>query len=129
MLSFHIDRANMKKWKELAEQTREAVEEELRIDVNKRRDSLIQIGEEDSDDNEKSDITKLRESILEEVESIGSGTDDGNPKKSGLNESGNKFEDVSGKNGDDTYDDLQDSVSTDEEVRELVKDLHSWFYR
>ena len=119
----------MKKWKELAEQTREAVEEELRIDVNKRRDSLIQIGEEDSDDNEKSDITKLRESILEEVESIGSGTDDGNPKKSGLNESGDKFEDVNGKNGDDTYDDLQDSVSTDEEVRELVKDLHSWFYR
>ena len=115
----------MKKWKELAEQTREAVEEELRIDVNKRRDSLIQIGEEDSDDNEKSDITKLRESILEEVESIGSGTDGGNPKKSGLNESGIKLEDVNGKNGDDTYDDLQDSVSTDEEVRELVKDLHS----
>ena len=112
----------MKKWKELAEQSREAVEEELRIDINKRRDSLIQIGEEDNEV-EKTDLSKFRESIQEEIESNGSGADDGNIDTRS-NENDTKSSDVTNKH-EDFNAELQDSVSTDEEVRELVKDLHS----
>ncbi|XP_052274337.1 probable 3',5'-cyclic phosphodiesterase pde-5 isoform X2 [Dreissena polymorpha] len=51
--------ANMKKWKQLAEKSREDVEKELRIDSSQRRHSLIQYGEhlddETSTDSEKPD--------------------------------------------------------------------------
>ena len=56
----------MKKWKELAQKPREEVEEELRIDSSKRRDSLIQFGE--NPDDEKSDDFKKDDSIPEENE-------------------------------------------------------------
>jgi len=38
-----LSRANMKKWKQLAEKCREEVEAELRIDSSERRHSLIQV--------------------------------------------------------------------------------------
>ena len=117
----------MKKWKELAEKSREAVEEELRIDVNKRRDSLIQIGE-DPDQDEKTDISKTRESgIQEENESSGSGADDGG------NTEVNKVGATRQTSGDssttqsekDKGSEFPDDISTDEEVRQLSKELHS----
>lgn len=40
----------MKKWKQLAEKSREDVEHELRIDSSERRHSLIQFGEHSEDD-------------------------------------------------------------------------------
>lgn len=60
-------RSNMKKWKQLAEKSREEVEKELRIDISERRHSLIQYGEhtdEDlSDSSEKQDDTLEGESL------------------------------------------------------------------
>lgn len=57
----------MKKWKQLAEKSREEVEKELRIDISERRHSLIQYGEhtdEDlSDSSEKQDDTLEGESL------------------------------------------------------------------
>lgn len=117
--------ANMKKWKELAEKSREAVEEELRIDINKRRDSLIQIGEDPDQEYEKTDLSKSREGILEENESNesnGSGEDDGNTEVCRSSESGAKSAD---RTEEDIDTELHDAMSTDEEVRELGKELHS----
>ena len=114
----------MKKWKELAEKSREAVEEELRIDVNKRRDSLIQIGE-DPDQLEKSDISKPRESgIQEENESSGSGADDGNTEVNKAGATRHKSGDSSPTHSDRDKE-FRDDISTDEEVRQLSKELHS----
>ena len=117
----------MKKWKELAEKSREAVEEELRIDVNKRRDSLIQIGE-DPDQFEKTDMSKTRESgIQEENESSGSGADDGNTdvvSKAGAS-SPNSGESSPAKSDTSKGAEFRDDISTDEEVRQLSKELHS----
>lgn len=115
----------MKKWKELAEKCREAVEEELRIDINKRRDSLIQIGEDPDQENEKTDASKPRESgIQEENESNCSGADDGNIDASRGNASGEKSLDTD-KSDDEVGAESHDAMSTDEEVRVLGRELHS----
>ncbi|KAL4235697.1 hypothetical protein ACF0H5_004090 [Mactra antiquata] len=57
--------SNMKKWKELAEKSREDVEKELRIDSSERRHSLIQYGEHIDDD---IDSSVKEEDIHEEEE-------------------------------------------------------------
>lgn len=60
----------MKKWKQLAEKSREDVENELRIDRSERRHSLIQYGEhtdEDTDSSDRQDDTRVEgDSVAED---------------------------------------------------------------
>lgn len=58
----------MKKWKQLAEKSREDVERELRIDSSERRHSLIQFGEH-SEEDETSDESGKNDDTPDEPES------------------------------------------------------------
>lgn len=73
----------MKKWKQLAEKSREDVEKELRIDSSERRHSLIQFGEHSED--ETSDESGKNDDTHDDREST---ADDGDTDVSRSNESG-----------------------------------------
>ena len=105
----NISRSNMKKWKELAEKPREDVENELRIDVSKRRASLIQIGENSDDEVEKLDDVKHQDRISEETESAESVADDGDTLSRSVDSESSRTFDNCNHTGDDA--DTEDSQS------------------
>ena len=71
-----VYRSNMKKWKQLAEKSREDVEHELRVDSSERRHSLIQFGEHSEDETSDESGKHDEDDTNEDPESTGDGDTD-----------------------------------------------------